>query len=226
MRDAEPGLPIRLVICDDHRVLTDALALIVERDGELELVGPPLARPEDAVAVCARERPDVVLMDVQFGGAMSGIDATHLIKQASPDTHVVVMTGHEDERRLVEAVEAGASGFLNKMEPMDDVLRAVKTVAQGESIIDPAVLTRVLRQVSREREAQRQADVLLARLTEREGEILRLLGEGMRNEEIADRLVISAQTVQTHVRNILSKLRVHSRLEAVTFAARHGWLSV
>jgi DNA-binding NarL/FixJ family response regulator len=93
-------------------------------------------------------------------------------------------------------------------------------------VIDPALLARALREVAKDREIRRDAEVLLGQLTEREGEILKLLAEGLRNDDIAERLVISPQTVQTHVRNILSKLRVHSRLEAVAFAVRHGWLSV
>jgi len=222
----EPVQTVRLVICDDHRLLGEALAQVVQVDAELELISPPLTDPQEAVALCARVRPDVVLMDVEFEGDMTGIDATRLIKAASPETNVVVITGHQSERYLVEAVEAGASGFLTKTQAMEDLLGAVKAASRGESVIDPALLTGVLREVAKDREIRRDAEVLLGQLTDREGEILNLLAEGLRNEDIAKRLVISPQTVQTHVRNMLSKLRVHSRLEAVAFAVRHGWLSV
>jgi len=138
----------------------------------------------------------------------------------------VIMTAHDDERLLVEAVEAGASGFLSKDEAADEVLAAAKAAADGEVLIDPVTLTRLLAQVAREREEKRDAQNLLNDLTEREREILQLLAEGMRNDDIASKLFISPQTVQTHVRNILGKLRVHSKLEAVSFAVKHGAITV
>ncbi len=157
---------------------------------------------------------------------MNGIEATQKIKELSPATKVVIMTAHDDERLLVEAVEAGASGFLGKDEAADEVLNAAKAAAEGEVLIDPATLTRLLHQVAREREARRDAQTLLSDLTEREREVLQLLAEGTRNDDIATKLFISPQTVQTHVRNLLAKLRVHSKLEAVAFAVKHGALSV
>jgi RNA polymerase sigma factor (sigma-70 family) len=160
------------------------------------------------------------------GGGMSGIEATRTIKEVSPSTKVVVMTAHDDERLLVDAVEAGASGFLSKDEAAQEVLSAAKSAAEGEVLIDPTTLTRLLAQVAREREEQRDALRLLNDLTEREREILQLLAEGKRNDDIAKQLYISPQTVQTHVRNILGKLRVHSKLEAVSFAVKHGAIQV
>ena len=161
-------------------------------------------------------------MDIVFKGPMNGIQATRKIKEASPSTKVVIMTAHDDERLLVEAVEAGASGFLGKDEAANEVLAAAKAAADGEVLIDPTVLTRLLHQVAREREARREFQDLLEDLTDREREILQLLAEGLRNDDIASKLFISPQTVQTHVRNILGKLRVHSKLEAVAFAVKHG----
>jgi DNA-binding NarL/FixJ family response regulator len=217
---------VRLLICDDHKILTDALSMVVGLDSVLEMVAPPVHDPETAIALCAEHLPDVVLMDIMFKGGMSGIDATHQIKLNSPSTNVVIMTAHDDERLLVDAVEAGASGFLSKDKAAEEVLAAVKAAADGEVLIDPTSLTRLLAQVAREREQARGAQELLNDLTDREREILQLLAEGVRNDEIATRLFISAQTVQTHVRNILGKLRVHSKLEAVSFAVRHGAISV
>ena len=217
---------IGLLICDDHKILTDALAMVVERSDGMRLVAPPVHSPEEGVALAEQHHPDVVLMDIVFKGSMNGIDATRRIKEISPATKVVIMTAHDDERQLVEAVEAGASGFLGKDEAANEVLHAAKAAADGEVLIDPVVLTRLLHQVSREREARRDALALMADLTEREREILRLLAEGLRNDDIAMSLYISPQTVQTHVRNILGKLRVHSKLEAVAFAVRHGAISV
>ncbi|HYU91918.1 MAG TPA: response regulator transcription factor, partial [Actinomycetota bacterium] len=146
--------------------------------------------------------------------------------EVSPATKVVIMTAHDDDRLLVEAVEAGASGFLGKEEAANEVLSAAKAAAEGEVLIDPATLTRLLHQVSKEREARRDDEALLGELTDREREILQLLAEGMRNEGIARKLFISPQTVQTHVRNLLAKLGVHSKLEAVAFAVKHGWITI
>jgi DNA-binding NarL/FixJ family response regulator len=218
---------VSLLICDDHKILTDALAMVVKLDAELDLVAPPVHTAEEAIDLAERHLPDVVLMDIVFkGGGMSGIDATRRIKDASPATKVVIMTAHDDERLLVEAVEAGASGFLSKDEAAEEVLSAAKAAADGEVLIDPGTLTRLLAQVAREREEQRDAMKLLGDLTEREREILQLLAQGKRNDDIATQLFISPQTVQTHVRNILGKLRVHSKLEAVAFAVKNGAIHV
>jgi DNA-binding NarL/FixJ family response regulator len=218
---------VSLLICDDHKILTDALSMVVKLDPELEMVAPPVHTAEEAVGLAEHHLPDVILMDIVFkGGGISGIDATRMIKEASPATKIVIMTAHDDERLLVDAVEAGASGFLSKDEAAQEVLSAAKAAADGEVLIDPGTLTRLLAQVAQEREEQRDAMTLLNDLTEREREILQLLAQGMRNDDIATRLFISPQTVQTHVRNILGKLRVHSKLEAVAFAVKHGAIQV
>jgi len=226
--DEAEGLPVRvrILICDDHRILTDTLRAVVQEDPGLELLGRPVHSPDEAVQLAARLRPDVVLMDVEFKGQMSGIEATRQIKTQAPDTHVVVMTAHEDEHLLVEAVEAGASGFLRKTEGVDEFLAAVKAAAAGEMLIDPGVLARLLPLVAKEREARRDAQALIELLTDREREVLDLLAEGLRNDDIGSRLFISPQTAQTHVRNILGKLGVHSKLEAVAFAVRNGAVRV
>lgn len=217
---------VTLLICDDHKILTDALAMVVERDGSLTMVASPVHDPEAAIELCREHQPDVVLMDIVFKGAMNGIEATRKIKEVSPTTKVVIMTAHDDERLLVEAVEAGASGFLGKDEAADQVLAAAKSAAEGEVLIDPAVLTRLLPQVAKQREAERGVQVLFDSLTEREWEVLRFLAQGKRNDDVAAALFISPQTVQTHVRNLLGKLGVHSKLEAVALAVRHDAISV
>lgn len=218
---------VSLVICDDHKVLTDALAMVIERHEGLRLVAPPVHDPAKAIVLCEEHRPDVVLMDVEFkGDSMSGLDATRRIKEVSPTTKVVVMTAHRDERLLVHAVEAGASAFLGKDEPADEVFRATRAAAEGESLIDPSTLSRLLQRVTKERQERREIQALFDALTDREWEVLRMLAQGTRNDEIASSLFISPQTVQTHIRNVLAKLAVHSKLEAVTLAVRHGQIDV
>ena len=214
--------PIRLLICDDHRILTDTLRTVIEEDGGIDLIAPPVQTPDEAFRLVRKHPPDVILMDIEFRGSMSGIEATRRVKELAPQAKVVVMTAHEDERLLVEAIEAGASGFLRKTEGVDELIGALKAAAAGEILVDPQALARMLPLMAREREVRREATERLATLSEREREVLALLTQGLRNEPIAQRLGISPQTVQTHVRNILGKLEVHSKLEAVAFAVRHG----
>jgi DNA-binding NarL/FixJ family response regulator len=216
---------ISLLICDDHRLLTDTLTSVVQHAPEIHLL-PPVHTSEVAVERVQEHHPTVVLMDIEFKGSMSGIEATRRIKQIAPATQVVVMTAHQDERLLVEAVEAGASGFLRKTEGVDELLGTIRAAAAGEILVDRVALARLLPQVARERERRRDAQLLLSQLTDREREILTLLSEGLRNDDIAAKLFISPQTVQTHVRNLLGKLGVHSKLEAVAFAVRNGAIVV
>lgn len=145
---SDANRPTTLLICDDHKILTDALAMVVERDGSLRMIAAPVHVPEEAIELCGEHQPDVVLMDIVFKGHMDGIKATRRIKEVSPATKVVIMTAHDDDRLLVEAVEAGASGFLGKEEAAGEVLSAAKAAAEGEVLIDPATLTRLLHQVS------------------------------------------------------------------------------
>src|SRR5439155_14112969 len=133
-----------------HKLLTDALATVVGLDEELVLIAPPVHTAEEAIRLAEEHLPDVVLMDIVFKGeGMSGIDATLRIKEASPSTNVVIMTAHDDERLLVEAVEAGASGFLSKDEAAVEIPAAAKAAADGEVLIDPTTLTRLLRSEER-----------------------------------------------------------------------------
>lgn len=210
-------MPIRLLVCDDHRVLTEALEMILERDAELEMVAPPVHSPEEAIEICRRDQPDVVVMDISFEGSMTGIEATRRITEVSAATGVLIVTTHHDDALMVEAAEAGASGYLSKTEGVEAVLRAAKAVARGEVLFDGAALTKLMSRVSKEREASRLARARLNRLTEREREVLDLLTTGLRNDEIAQRLFISPFTVQSHVSNILGKLGLRSKTEAVAF---------
>ena len=211
---------IRLLICDDHRLLTDAMAIALSHDADLSLATPPVATPEEAIERSAEVRPDVVIMDVTFGGAMDGIQATRRIKEVSPETHVVVMTANRTERLVVEALEAGASALLPKSEGLDAMLEAAKAAARGETAMDPGILAGILSRVARERAGTQEQAARGERLTGREREILDLLMQGLRTRDIAERLFLSPLTVQTHVRNILRKLRVRSRLEAVAMVRR------
>jgi DNA-binding NarL/FixJ family response regulator len=209
-------------VCDDHRVLTEALEIVLERDDELEMMASPVHTPEEAIEICRREHPDVVVMDISFEGSMTGLDATRRITELSAGTGVLIVTAHHDDALMLEAAEAGASGYLSKSQGVKAVLAAAKAVARGEVLFDAAMLSELMSRVSKEREATRMAEARLNQLTAREREILGLLITGLRNEEIAERLFISPFTAQTHVSNILGKLGVRSKTEAVAFVLGHA----
>ncbi len=215
---------ITLLICDDHRLLTDALVNIVGFDDGIKLVADPVDNGQDAIALCAEHRPDVVMMDIDLRGDLDGIEATRRIKKVSPLTNVVVVSGQRRPTVLVEAVEAGAAGFLDKNTAVDDLLATIRAAAAGEVLVDPAVLASLLPRLAAERQSTQDVNARLARLTAREREVLGLMAAGCRNDAIATRLVISTPTVRTHAQNILLKLGVHSQLEAVALAARNSQL--
>jgi DNA-binding NarL/FixJ family response regulator len=212
--------PIRLLICDDHRLLTDALVSLVATDPGLELVADPVDNGYDAVELCRTHHPDVAMMDIEMPGDIDGLEATRRIRQVSPKTRVVVVSGHQRPTVMVEAIEAGAAGFLDKNTAFDDLMSTVRAAAAGEVLVDPAVLAELLPRLAAERRAADDAEKRLGLLTPREREVLGLMAEGCRSDAIAARLFISPPTVRTHAQNILSKLGVHSQLEAVALAAK------
>jgi DNA-binding NarL/FixJ family response regulator len=218
--------PLKILICDDHRILTDALALIVESRGGYVLAAEPVTTGAEAVDRAVQTRPDVVLMDVDLEGDMDGIQATRLIKEKVSGAKVIVLTGGSKPGVMVDAVEAGASGFLDKADVMSNLLDVMDTVAGGGVAIDPAALAAMMQEQAKARKERDDATLLLNQLTAREREVLQLLASGRRNPDIAADLFISETTVQTHVRNALAKLGVRSKLEAVAFAARHGVISI
>ena len=225
--EAADKAPISLLICDDHRILSDALAMLIRMDPGLNLLADPFNRADAAVEAAVALKPDVVLMDVNLPGTTSGIDATRAITTRTPRTKVIVMSGSGDPAGLlVEAIEAGAAGFLPKTEAASNILASIRSAANGESLLAPTTLAWAMRRVSEARTARREIDQRTARLTEREREILQRMAEGESNNDIAGELFLSVHTINTHVRNILMKLEVHSKLQAVTWAVKSGAITV
>jgi DNA-binding NarL/FixJ family response regulator len=201
-----------VLVVDDHPVVADGIATLIGAESDLRVVGA-VGTLAAARAVVATEPVDVVLMDLHLpdGG---GVEGVREVRRLSPTTQVVVLTAHADDTVLLDAVEAGCTGFLMKSGPSTDVIAAIRAAAVGEALMAPGVITRLLPHL-RPPEPTVGTD-----LTPREREVLRYLGEGLANAEIGDRLGVSVHTIRNHVQNILAKLGVHSKLEALAVAVK------
>jgi len=213
---------IRVVVADDQALVRVGLRVLLETEDDLELVG----EAEDgrtAVAVVRRTRPDVVLMDVRMP-EMDGIEALRAIvaDPALAHTRVVVLTTFELDEYVFDALRGGASGFLIKDTEPAELLRAVRVVARGESLLSPSVTRRVIGELAARAPRRSTPHPELGRLTEREREIVGLVATGLSNDEIADRLVLSPATVRTHVSRAMTKLHARDRAQLVVFAVQSG----
>ncbi len=213
--------PIRTMIVDDHALFRRGLEMVLEEEQDIELVGQASDGAE-AVEKAAESLPDVVLMDIRMPRS-SGIEACRAMKEAAPSAKIVILTISDEEEDLFEAIRAGASGYLLKDIPLDEVAAAVRAVYGGQSLINPSMAGKLLTEfatLARRDDEERTQEVPAPRLTEREMQVLKLIARGMNNRDIAKELFISENTVKNHVRNILEKLQIHSRMEAVMIAVR------
>ena len=224
-RPAAAGEPIRVLIADDHALFRRGLNMVLESEVGVEVVAEA-DDGEDAVAKAAEFAPDVVLMDVRMP-RMSGIEAARAIREVIPTTKIIMLTVSDDEEDLCEAVKAGANGYLLKEISNEEVADALRAVVQGHSLISPSMASKLLNEFnSLAKRAQETQQIAVPRLTDRELEVLKLVAQGRLNREIAAELYISENTVKNHVRNILEKLHLHSRMEAVMYAVREKLLDI
>jgi DNA-binding NarL/FixJ family response regulator len=215
--------PIRVLIVDDHALFRRGLEMVLAEEPDIELVGEASDGAE-AVAKAGEALPDVVLMDIRMP-KRSGIEACRAMKEVAPSAKIVMLTISDEEEDLFEAIRAGASGYLLKDIPYDEVADVVRAVHGGQSLINPSMAAKLLTEfaaLAKRDGEERAQEVPAPKLTDREMEVLRLVARGMNNRDIAKELFISENTVKNHVRNILEKLQIHSRMEAVMIAVREN----
>jgi DNA-binding NarL/FixJ family response regulator len=212
--DGSPGAPptVGCVVVDDHAVVREGLRRVLAQTDDLHVLGDA-GNGDDAVALVGRRRPDVVLMDARMPG-MSGLEATREIVARHPGVRVVMFTAHADKDLLWEALDAGAQGFVLKDSDASTLIGALRQAARGEPYVDPRLAPDFLRQLPTPR-----SDTVLSG---REREILQMLADGMSNREVAETLVVSVETVKTHVKHILAKLEAEHRTQAVAIGIRQA----
>ncbi|MFC9351256.1 response regulator [Arthrobacter sp. NPDC057013] len=218
---------IRILLADDQTLIRAGFRALLSAEPDMEVVAE-CGTGRDAVRLAAREHPDVVLMDIRMPGT-DGLEATRKIMadQGLAGTRIIILTTFELDEYIAEAVRAGAAGFLVKDTEPEELLRAVRVVHDGDALLSPSVTRRIMAQLALQSRAM-AAPVSLENITEREREVLRLVGEGLNNAEIAQRLVITPLTAKTHVSRIMTKLLVRDRAQLVVLAyesglVRPGW---
>jgi NarL family two-component system response regulator LiaR len=217
---------IRVLLIDDHAIIRDGIRSLLATEPDIAVVGEA-DNGRDGVSMAERLRPDVILMDLVMP-EMDGIEATRRITASQPETRILVLTSFAAEDKVFPAIKAGAFGFLLKDSDSEELIRAIHEVSCGESALDPKIARMVLREMWVEpvpKTPQEQVPAVDP-LTEREMEVLRLVAQGLSNEEIAERLVIAERTVRTHVSNILGKLHLANRTQAALYALREGLASL
>jgi DNA-binding NarL/FixJ family response regulator len=219
------GESIRVLVADDHALYRRGLEMVLGAEDGIEIVGEA-GDGAEAIRRVEELLPDVVLTDIRMP-RRSGIEACTAIKDVVPSTKIVILTISDDETDLYEAVRAGANGYLLKDVPGEEIAAGIRAVAGGQSLISPSMASKLLTEfASMIKRSEERPQLPVPRLTDRELEVLKLVARGMANRDIAKELFISENTVKNHVRNILEKLQLHSRMEAVVYAVREKILDL
>jgi two-component system NarL family response regulator len=217
--------PIRVLVVDDHALFRRGLQMVLEQEPDIEVVGEASDGTE-AVEVAAETLPDIVLMDVRMP-KRGGIDACTAIHDVAPSTKIIMLTISDEEADHYDAIKAGAMGYLLKEISIEEVASAIRAVYGGQSLISPSMASKLLTEfASMVKKTDERQQVPAPRLTDREMEVLKLVAKGLNNRDIAKQLFISENTVKNHIRNILEKLQLHSRMEAVVYAVREKLLEI
>lgn len=217
--------PIRVLIVDDHALFRRGIVMVLEQEKDVEVVGEASDGTE-AIQIASETMPDVVLMDVRMP-RRGGIEATQQIKDLVPHAKILMLTISDEEADLYDAIKAGASGYLLKEISIEEVAGAIRAVQGGQSMISPSMASKLLTEfATMVKKGDEKPLASQPRLTEREMEVLRLVAKGRNNRDIAKELFISENTVKNHIRNILEKLHLHSRMQAVVYAVREKLLEI
>lgn len=211
--------PIRVLIADDHPVVRDGLIAMLGTQPDFVVVAEA-SDGREMMARAVQHAPDVVLLDLEMPG-LDGVEALRLLRAQLPDARVLVFTAFDTDVRIIGAIQAGAQGYLLKSAPREELFGAIRAVAHGESLLQPAIQSRLMRHLREERDRAPAEP-----LTPREAQVLRLMAEGKTNKEIAAQLAITERTVKFHVGAILGKLGAGNRTEAVHRAAQLGWVKL
>ena len=222
---ARPSERIRVLVADDHALYRRGLEMVLGQEDDIEIVGEA-GDGAEAIRRAEELLPDVVLMDIRMP-RRSGIEACTAIKDVVPSTKIVILTISDEESDLYEAVRAGANGYLLKDVPGEEIADGIRAVVGGQSLISPSMASKLLTEFATMiKKSDERPALPVPRLTTRELEVLKLVARGMANRDIAGELFISENTVKNHVRNILEKLQLHSRMEAVVYAVRERILDL
>jgi DNA-binding NarL/FixJ family response regulator len=220
---AQHAEPVRVLVVDDQELFRRGLTMLLAAEPGIEVVGEA-GDGDEGTALAESVAPDVVLLDIRMP-KRTGLEACSTIKQAVPSAKIIMLTVSDEEADLYEAVKSGASGYLLKDSSIEEVSQAVRVVADGQSLISPSMAVKLIDEFKQMSRPERD-NVGGLRLTDRELEVLRLVARGLNNREVAKQLFISENTVKNHVRNILEKLQLHSRMEAVMYAVREKLLDI
>ncbi len=211
---------IKILVVDDHPVVRKGMVAMLETEPDLEVAGE-CANGAEALEKYASLRPDVVLMDLVMP-VMDGIEAIQKMRSLDPDAHVLVLTSFTTDDKVFAAIKAGAAGYLLKDSDPDDLIRAIHQVQRGESSLHPAIARKLLAELSQPPAPKAAPETL----TEREKEVLTCIAQGLNNQEIAEKMVVSRATVHSHVSRILAKLQLDSRTQAALYAIQEGYVTI
>lgn len=214
---------IKTLIVDDQKILTQGLKMILDLEEDIEVTAVA-SNGQEALSLCHWQCPDVILMDIKMP-IMNGVEATEKISALFPSTRIIILTTFHDKEFIFDALKKGACGYLLKESPPEKILEAVRTVYQGGSILQPSIASKVIEEFSRLSPVSKEKDPRMNLLTEREIEILTLIGDGKNNKEIASALYLSEGTVRNHITHILEKLDLRDRTQLAIFALRNHLLS-
>lgn len=214
---------IRLLICDDHAVVRSGLSMLLHGRYDIEVVGEA-SEGDEAIVLASKLLPNVVLMDLSMPHGKDGMTASAELKKLLPQVNILILTMHDDEQYLFQAIKVGASGYILKNAPHDELVGAIQAVAKGEAYLYPSATKKLMSEFMNRKSIEPADDTAYMSLSEREKEVLGWLAKGYANKEIAQNLFISVKTVEAHKSNIMEKLSLKTRPELIKFALQKGLL--